>query len=371
MKLVISPSDLRAALTVASSAVKPRTTLPVLAHVLIEAHVDGGVRISGTDLETRAWHTVSARVDEAGAVTLPPKPISDFLDAVSDDITIAVDDKHKAELVSGRTRIRLAGLDPENMPAGPSFDQPTWDHTMPADLLMGAVRSVAHAVAPDDSRPVLAGINLRVAGGMLTLAAADGFRLAVRTLEVDAPDLNVIAQGKTLAKAAGMLDKATSARLIVDANESTLLVDSEVGCWAIRLIEGQFPDVNRIVPRGTPVGVSVACADILRALKIAEGVELTDVGHKAHLTITSDSLEVRASGGDRQHEAEAIVAATVERGDGLTIAFRVAHIRDAVRSLAGGSALLEMTDPTRPGLIRSPGSLDLIQVLMPLAVARP
>lgn len=372
MKVVISPGNLRVALSVASSAVSPRmATLPVLRHVLLCATPDGGLRVDGTDLETRSWHTVSARVDEAGSVCLPPKPISDLLDAVDGDITISVNEQHKAELVSGRTRIRLAGFDPEEMPVCPSFDTSAWDHTLPADLLMGAVRSVAHAVAPDDSRPTLAGINLCVAGGMLTLAAADGFRLAVRTLEVDAPDLSVIAQGKTLAKAAGMLGAATSARLIVDANESTLLVDSEVGCWAIRLIEGQFPDFNRIIPRDAPIGVTVDRADLLRALSLVQHVEQTTRGNRVWLSIIPDSIEVRASGVDHDQEAEAIIGATLDRGDPIRIGVNERYLREAVGAIGATSVVVEMTAPGTPILVRNAnGDRSCLQVTMPMGESR-
>lgn len=369
------PDILATALAVAAGAAPSRpSALPVLNHVLIEATPDGGVIVTGADLETRAWHTVSAKVDEAGAVTLPSRPLADFLDSVKgtdDALTITVNAAHKAELVCGRTRARMAGIDYEQFPSGQSFDDPSFDTTLAADLLLTLIRSVVFAIAPKDDRPILAGVLLRSDGTTLQAAAADGFRLAVRSIGIEAPDLNIIAQGRTLAKATSLLAQATSVRMTVDAAKSALLLDTEAGCWSVRLISGDFPDFNRIIPRDTSVAVTVQRAALLRALSLVQRIESADLGHRVHLSVEADRIGVRASSTEEDYEAETSVDAELTRGEPMRISLRERHLRDAIGAFESASVTLEMHDATRPVLIRAPGSSpEHSHILMPLAGAR-
>lgn len=369
MRVLMLPTKLSSALDVAAGAIARRSTLPVLQHVHIKATPDGGVIVTGTDLETRAWHTVSAKVEEPGAVCLPPKLIAEFLDAINPDdaLTLTVNEQHKAELVSGRTRVRLAGLDAELYPPCPDFSEPIFDTTMSADVMSTLIKSVAFAVAPDDSRPVLAGVLIRASGTTLQLVAADGYRLALRSAEVESPELDVIAQGKTLAKAGRMLEKATSARLLVDARSSALLVDSEAGCWSIRLLEGQFPDFNRIIPKDPPVGVTVDRADLVRAITLVRGVEQTSDGYLMRLTVEADSLALRAGGTTSDQEADTEIAATLERGKPLTVAFNPRYLGEAVAAIEGDRVMLELSGPASPALVRAAGErnghLNVVMVM--------
>jgi hypothetical protein len=212
MKLTILAGKLKVALGVAKIAASTRSTYgPIFEHILLDA--DGDLlTLSGTDAEARSWHAVSADINEAGAVALPPKALADFLDVISDGepVVLTADDRHKAELVSGRTRVRIAGLDPELFPPCPDFGDPLADLTLGADELVGLIGSVAHAaVLTGDSRPELAGILIRAKEHALTLSAADGYRLAYRAVPFDGPDLDVITHARYLLRIAGELKRAT------------------------------------------------------------------------------------------------------------------------------------------------------------------
>lgn len=383
MKLTIAPGYLRAALTVALSSVPSRTpVLPVLGCVLLDATPDGGLIVSGTDLDSRSSRTVPAEVSAAGAVALPPAPLRSFLDAVvdSEPITLTVDGKHKAELISGRTRVRVAGFDPESFPVAPSFGDPSCDLTLSAEALRILVSSVAHAVAPDDSRPVLAGILLQVTDGTLTAVTADGYRLAMRSVEVEpGADLDVIVQGKALIRAARLAGDATSARLMVDAGRSMLQVDTESGVWSMRLVDGQFPGFRRVIPKDAPVAVTVDRDDLTRAMRLIKSAmnETTDDKGRtyktvmARLTIGADSVEVSAKGTDGDQEAEITLPATLERGEGLTITINGAYLTDAIGAIDTSRVTFEMAGPASPVILRPAGDgRDALQVLMPMHDAR-
>lgn len=380
MKITIQPEKLAEALAIARRAVGKGNVNPIWGSVLLEATTDGGLVISGTDLETRAWHTVSAQVDEAGAVALPPSGLVNFLEVCPPDatITLAVNDKHKAELTCGRALVKLAGFDPEQFPAATTFDEPSWDLTIGAPLLADLLDGVAHAVAPDRSREVLAGILVQVRDGRLTLAAADGYRLAVRATDIEgAPDCSVVVRGRALAGAGKAFAQATSARLIVDARQSALLIDTEVGCWAIRLIEGQFPDFSRIVPRETTVRVTVSRDRLLAVCRLARQIEqsATQNGKRStfnssRLTVGENSLQIRAHDDAGDHEAEVELDAEVEGGP-LVIGFNGDYLAQAIEALPGPRVCLGMNRADSPAVFTQPGSRDNLQVTMPMHVARP
>jgi DNA polymerase-3 subunit beta len=382
MKISVLPGALASALAVATSTIASRNPVnPIFGCVLLEATPDGGLVVSGTNLESRSSHTVQAEVIEAGAVALPPDALRAFLEAVpgSEAITLTVNAAHKAEMVSGKTRSRVAGHDPEQFPMPPSFDDPAVDVTIGAETLRLLVGSVGYAIAPDDSRPVLSGVLLRIKDGRLTAAAADGFRLATRSVEIeDAPDLDVIPHGKTLIRAAGMLDKAMSARLLVDANRSMLKIDTEAGVWSMKLIDDDFPDFWRIVPKNAPTVVTLDRSDLQRAMRLIRTVmeEVTEKGRTyrtvmARLTVTAESLDIQARGKDGDQEAEVSIAADLERGQGMAITFNGAYFRDAIEAIDADRITLELSGPASPALLKPRGEpRDHIHVCMPMHDAR-
>lgn len=374
MKITLNPGPFAAALAVASTAVKRSSVLPILNHVLLEAEGER-LTISGTDLESRAWHAIACTVEEPGAVALPPKALADFLDAVipTEPVTLAVDEKHKAELVSGRTRIRVAGIDAEQFPICPSFDDPAFDYTMGAADLAALIRSTAFAAAKDDSRPVLAGVLFQAGDGMLRLVAADGHRLATREAHLDdIPALEEIVHGRMLGKLVGHLDKATSARLLVDAGRSSLLVDTEQGCWTIRIVEGQFPDWRRIAPVATASVVNADLIDLKRAITLSQGVEQTSIGYRVYLDVQQDETRVWAGTDTGDRSASSIIATEMERGSPISISFNAAYLKDAIDSIEGTRVALDMNRFDTPALVRAAGPRNgHLNVLMPIIAARP
>lgn len=369
MKLTIMPDALSAALAVAQPSVK-RSTLMVLEMVLLDAHVDGGLTITGTDMETRAWHTVSADVMEAGAVCLPPNRLVDFLSAVVGDepITLTVDEQHKAELRSGTLRARIAGTDAEQFPVIDTDSAPAFDHTFGAVDLATTIGGALHAVLPKADREILTGVLAQIVDGKLTFAAADGHRLAIRTLDVaDAPDLSVIVQGKAVAKAVKALDNATSVRVVVDSGKSALLLDSEAGCWSVRLIDGQFPDFNRIIPRDPPIAVTFSRDDMLRVLKLVGKID--DSTYIVRLNVGPEQIEVHAGSPTADQEADAVIGATLERGSGLVIAFNGRYLEQALRAINSVRVRLELVKADSPAILR-PVDGTGVDVLMPMLAPR-
>lgn len=380
MRATITREHLSAALETAARAVGKPTTLPILSSVLLEATPDGGVVLTGADLRTRAWHTVPASVEEAGAVALPPARIASFLEAVPDDaeIRLSVDAAYKAVLSAGKTTSRIAGLDPEEFPAGPSFDAPSFDCTFAADVLVGLIQRTAYAASKNDSRPVMAGVLLAFDGATVAATAADGYRLAHAEAELPEgswragpDDASLIVPARPLVGIARELKDASSARMLVDAGGGSLLIDSETGRWSILLIDGTFPDFRRIVPRDTPIAVTTSRSALLRALRLVRNLEGTSDGYRCDLAFDRDALTITAADRAADHEASTTIDADLTRGDPMALALNTQYLAEAVEAIEGDGVVLEMTDATKPVLFRSThGPATDWGVAMPVHKAR-
>lgn len=386
MRATVTPAALAAALAVAGKATGKAATSPILPLVLIEAHADGGLAATGTDLRTRASHTVQAMVEAAGAVCLPPEALADYLGAIPGDVpvTLAVDATHRATLTAGRAVVRVAGIDPEQYPAGPEHDEaPAAELLLVPDVFKALVESVVHAAARDDTRPALAGVNFSTADGTLCLTAADGLRLARRTLMLDVPvpGIDVIVPAGPLAAVAAGLDGAQGhVRLAIDGMGKRLTIDASTGTWALLLLDGPYPRVAHMLGDGQAPAATytVARADLLRACKLVSGVlvAITSVDGKtaqrvgkAVLAHGSDGLTVRAGDVSADHMAETVIACEAG-GAPYEVALNTGALTQAAEALAG-PVVLELGGAGKPVYLRDAGGQRMahLHMIAPIAVS--
>ncbi len=380
MRLTCLPEKLNEGLAAVGRVVAARSTLPVLGNVLLQT--DGGqLKLAATNLELTVVCWVGAKVEEEGAITLPARLLADYVGLLSAGEPLQVELKgKKAHLACGRFEANISGIDAEEFPAIPSVAGGT-SLKLAAPKLKEAIGQVVFAAAPDDSRPVLAGVLMTVGGGKLTLAAADGFRLAVRKVDLgdaEVPDITMIVPAKALTEVARGLpsDDEVEVEIAVTPDQSQVLFRHRQAEVVSRLIEGQFPDFNRIIPRETKTRVTLQTADFLRATKAAQvfardnsmivrlNLVPAEGGDEAlgKVTVAATSAEIGDNTGD--------VDASVE-GDAMQVAFNGRYLRDALEALDASQAFLEVTGPASPGLIRpASGPNGYIQVIMPMHVAR-
>jgi DNA polymerase-3 subunit beta len=380
MKLTCLPEKLNEGLATVGRVVAPRSTLPVLGNVLL-ATEGGQLKLAATNLELTVICWVGAKVEEEGAITLPARLLADYVGLLSAGEPLNFELKaKKAHLSCGRFDANISGIDAEEFPAIPSVSGGI-SFKLPAPRMKEAISQVVFAAAPDDSRPVLAGVLMMVGGGKLTMAAADGFRLAVRKVDLgdaEIPDISMIVPAKALTEVARGLpnDEDVEVEIGVTADQSQVLFRHRQAEIVSRLIEGQFPDFNRIIPRDSKTRVTLQTADFLRATKAAQvfardnsmivrlNLVPAEGGDEAlgHVTVAATSAEIGDNTGD--------VDASVE-GEAMQVAFNGRYLRDALEALDAQQAFLEVTGPASPGLIRpASGPNGYIQVIMPMHVAR-
>ncbi|MFN8526075.1 MAG: DNA polymerase III subunit beta [Chloroflexota bacterium] len=381
MRLTCLPEKLAEGLATVGRVVATRGTLPVLSNVLLQTD-EGRLKLAATNLELTISAWVGAKVEADGAVTLPARLLSEYVGLLTAGEPLHLEMKGtKVHLACGRFEANISGIDADEFPPIPTVGGGE-SFALPAAALKQAIQNVAFAAAPDDSRPVLAGVLVTIAEGRLTLAAADGFRLAVRRLDVSAsgaPDLTMIVPARALNELARGLpdDESEEVRVAATPDRNQVLFQYKSAELVSRLIDGQFPDFNRIIPKESKTRVTVQTGDLLRATRAAQvfardnsmivRLELTPPERQddmalGSIVVTATSAEI----GDNTGEVDASV-----EGEAQQVAFNGRYLRDALESLDAQQAFLEITGPASPGLIRpADGDNSYFHVIMPMHVAK-
>ena len=378
MKLVCAQRALAEGLAVVERAVPSKSPLPVLSNILL-ATDDGRLKLVANNLEMAITAWVAADIADEGAVTLPARLLADFVSTlVGGDVQMSLKPGTKTmHLKCGRYEANINGIDAEDFPQVPSVgDGPRCQ--VPARTLRAAINQVAFAAATDETRPVLSGVLMTIDGNELTMAAADGFRLAVRTVEVGEPlteKLSLLVPARTLHELARIISDSDDPVEIAATPSRNQVMFQYPGLLVVsRLIEGQFPDYQRIIPQSYQTRVVLPVADFLQATKTA-AVFSRDNSNIVRLSVAPsgeelvpgrvDVLATSAEMGDNAGQLDGSV-----EGEETQIAFNVRYLRDALEAVNSGEVALEITGPTSPGLLKPVAGAGHLHVIMPMHVAK-
>jgi len=378
LKLVCTQRALAEGLAIVERAVPTKSPLPVLSNVLL-ATDDGRLKLVANNLEMAISTWVAADVADAGAVTLPAKLLADFVTSlVGGDMEMALKPGTKTmNLKCGRYEANINGIDADDFPAVPTVGEGPRCQVAAKTLRMG-INQVAFAAATDETRPVLSGVLVTIEGDELTMAAADGFRLAVRTIplaESVEEKLSLLVPGRTLIELARIIaDTDDPVEIAATPNRNQVMFQYPGLLVVSRLIEGQFPDYQRIIPQSYQTRVVLPVAEFLQATKTAavfsrenSNIVRVNVAPSGEELVPGrvDVLASSAEMGDNAGQLDGSVD-----GEETQIAFNVRYLRDALEAVSTGEVALEITGPTSPGLLKPVAGTGHLHVIMPMHVAR-
>ena len=374
MKVTVLQENLARGLGVVSKAVSPRSTLPVLANVLI-ASDEGRLRLSATNLELGITCWIPARIDEEGSTTVPARTFSDLVATLpGDQVLLKLDPQTQTLNVRGGSSTNdIKCIDAQEFPP-----MPVPDFEGAVQINVGDFREMIHQVAfaasSDEARPVLMGVLLQVDKDKLTMAAADGFRLSVRKAVLSTPSsapVSAIVPAQALKELARVAtDSEEPIYMILPKGRGQVVFrvkDVEV---VSQLIDGTFPDYQQIIPRSYKSRTLVSTSSLLKACKQAE-IFAREGSNVARLNIKSSQgemqpseLEISATS-EETGKNETIVEATVD-GGGLLIAFNVKFLREALEVIRTPNVALETSAPNAPGVVKPVGDDQFLHVIMPM-----
>lgn len=372
MKLTIERATLLKALGHVQAVVEKRNTIPILSNVLISAGPNGA-SFAATDLDIEILETTEARCDGEGMVTAPAHTLYDITRKLPDgaDVTLEMTGEDpRLILKAGRSNFSLPSLPPGDFPVMPTEDL---EHSfaLPAAALARLIDKTKFAISTEETRYYLNGIHFHAADqdGRKTLraVATDGVRLALA--EVDLPDgaagmPGVIVPRKTVQEIRRLLEDASD-DVEISVSEGKIRFRLGRAVLTSKLIDGAFPDYERVIPRGNTRMMSVENKRFAEAVDRVATISM-EKSRSVKLSLGDDTL-VLAVNNPESGQAEEELA--VSYGDeGFAIGFNARYMLDVASQIEGDQAQFHFADAASPALVTDSGDPDALYVLMPLRV---
>ena len=368
VKLSVMQENLARGLSVVSRAVSNRSTLPVLANVLLKTE-DAGLKLTATNLEIGITYWVPGKIEADGSTTVPAKLLTDLVNSLpsGDRVDLALQPGDTLHLKCGRFETHIKGIDADEFPAiGAAGERPTT--RVAQNVLRRALAETAFAAASDEARPILTGVLARFEGDQLTLAAADNYRIAVKTISIlDAvPETSVVIPARALNELARILaDVDDPVEIVLAAGKNQILFHLDGIDLVSRLIDGQFPNYQQVVPTSHTTRAVLDREELLRAVRPAALIA-HESANIVKLQVSADgepgiTVSANAEVGDHVGQVEAAV-----EGDGTTIAFNARYLADVLTNVAADQFALELNGPLSPGVFKPLGDDHYIHVVMPV-----
>ncbi len=372
MKVTVLQENLARGLSIVSRAVSPRSTLPVLANVLI-ATDEGRLRLSATNLEMGITCWIPARIEQDGSTTVPSRTFSDLVNTLpGEQVQLSLNSQtQNLHVQSGASNNDIKCIDAQEFPPLPVPDMEGAIQLNVVDF-KEMIRQVAFAASTDEARPVLMGVLMTVENDKVTMAAADGFRLSVRKAVLSTPaphPFNAIIPARALSELARIAsDGEEMIYMVAPKGRGQVVFRVKDVELVTQLIDGAFPDYQQIIPRGYKSRTLVSTASLLKACKQAE-IFAREGSNVARLDIKSANggsgeVEISATS-EETGKNETIVEATVD-GSGVLIAFNVKFLREALEVIKSPNVALETSAANAPGVVRPVGDEDFLHVIMPM-----
>lgn len=365
MKFTITREHLQEGLVAVAASIPAKTTLPVLSNILVEANEDG-LRLSGTDLDIAVSTTITASVDEEGAITLPARKLVEIVrEMPSAAIKINSAGEQRVTIECGRSKFKLLGLPREEFPAFPSvsFDD-SWKCS--AQDLQKLIGHVAFAASTEESRPILNGVLWELRPEGMRMVATNGHRLARMDVPVEGggEEADLIVPPKALEQIRRLFD--SDQEIEIAKSENHLGFRSATTQIYTRLIEGPYPNYEQVIPRENDKALTADRAALTAALR-RMSIVASDQTHRVRVGLTNGSCKLSVQTPDLG-EAQEEVTVTYD-GSAMEIGFNAAYLLEVLKYLPTDEVRLTFKSPERAATCEPVGWDDpasYLTLVMPL-----
>lgn len=382
MIVVCSTADLKKGMATVIRAVSTRSMMQILTNICLIADAEEGtLTLSATDLEIGIRYCVPATIEEGGAITLPARLLNDIVSNLASE-TVSIDLDFlavKATIRGGKSVSTIRGMDASDFPIIPSIPIDAKRFLFPVPSLRQAVEQVAFAASSDDSRPSMKGIFIELTrndeedGVLAEFTTADGYRLATRGFviqeyprERDLPFSNLLAPARAFMELVRII-RDEDGVVSVFSDGSHMVCESGRITLSSRIINDQFPDFRKIIPKEWDTQVVVDKQEIGRAVKISSFFAASNQNfvrldlrvERGEIEITSNASEIGNTAGT--------VQATGAGKDGV-IALNVAYFTEALKAISTEQVVIEINDPKRPFVLTEANGGGYKHLIMPMTL---
>jgi len=349
MKIKTTKEELQAAIATVGNIVSPKATLPILSNMLLETK-DSLLKINTTDLDIGISCELPVHVYEQGAITIPAKRFSDIVrELPSGEVVIMARKNNQIDIEGLNCRFKLNGLPKEEFPKFPEFKEKDAILIKQADL-KEMIKLTSFAVSYEESRYVLNGILLEVAGDVVRMVATDGRRLAKiekKLIQPASKDFHTIIPIKAINEISRNLKEEGSVSLIQGVNQVLFNINGIL--IATRVIEGEFPNYKQVIPKEIPTKVRIKTSDLLAAIRRANLLSTPDF-QAVKFELFKDKLVISKSTPDVGEHREEI---DIKYGQQeLMAGFNPQFFIDVLKNVPYEEIELEFLGPDKPCVLR-------------------
>ena len=374
MQIACKREELLKGIQTVQSVVGTKSTLPVLANVLLEAKGEK-MDMTATDLEVGIKCSVNVEVLEPGAITVPARTLSEVVrELPAQEVKMKVDENNRVEISSGQAVFNLLGLSREDYPVLPGLkgeDQ----FSMGVKLLSEMIKKTVFSVSQDETRYVLCGIYLQVAKGKMTMVSTDGRRLSYISKDVAVDkkkEARVIIPTKAVNELNRILGQVLTreeaeedrkVKISIEENQIGFMIDDTI--LISRLIEGHFPNYEQVIPRTSAIHLKIGTEELLQATR---RVALLTTGKSNSIRYSLKKNELIISANTEGLGQARDVVGIDYAGEEMEIAYNPQFIIDVLRNIGCEEVYLELTNSLNPCLIRPTSDEDYISIVMPMRI---
>jgi DNA polymerase-3 subunit beta len=366
MKVTCAREELAEKLQIAGRGVSTRTSVQILAGVLLRAR-EGELSLAATDMEISLRVSLDAQVGDEGSVVVPGRLLVDIVRLLpAGEVTIA----HKAEegvveVVCGSASYRLHTYAAEDFPRLPEIDDAT-AFAVDKEAFVDTIARVSRSASRDESRPVLTGVLVRFEGDKLVMAATDSYRLSVKETALEGPgrEIEAIVPARALGELVRIAQAGGPGTLQVGVQENQVVFGVDDVWLTARRIDGQFPNYKQLLPETFEAEVTMPREELLDVVRRTSVM----AQRKSPLRLRFEEGELTVSA-QTQDVGEAHESLPISySGEPLEIGFNAEFLRDGLESVSDDTVRVKLISPLRPGLIHGEAD-DFLYLIMPIRLA--
>jgi len=369
MKLTILQENLAKAVTQASRFASIRPQLPILGNILFRA-TKTKLTISSTNLEISVLIQIGAKIEEEGQISVPSKVISELVNNLPKENINIESEKEQLKIKTSGFSSNVLGMDATDFPKIPGVL--TKPFTLPKKEILESLSQIIFATSIDETRPVLTGVLVIFDKKNIILVATDGFRLSQKRILLDVQKESlaageiVIPKG-ILGEVGRSLEEVSEVQLEIQEKEKQVIFGLGDVILTSRLLEGDYPDFEKIIPKSSSITARLDKEDFLRAVKLAS-IFAREAANIVKLKLSRDSIKVLAessSSGSQETDVEAKIEGEVK---GFEIAFNYHFLEDFLHSVAGEEVKMEFTTTDKAGVFTDTSDPNYLHLIMPVRV---
>lgn len=355
-------------------AISPRTTLPILTGIKIDAKNEGIV-LTGSDSEISIEITIPNQVDgeeivnvtEPGSVVLPGRFFVDIIKKLPGrEVKLSTNEQFQTLITSGHSEFNLSGLDPDQYPLLPQVSSED-ALQLPVKVLKNVIAQTNFAVSTSETRPVLTGVNWLIQENELICTATDSHRLAVRKLKLEDEEIghkNVIIPGKALAELNKIMTESEEHIDIFFASNQVLFRVGNVN-FISRLLEGHYPDTSRLFPENYEIKLALDNSDFYHAIDRASLLAREGGNNVIKLSAGDEQVELSSTSPEIGTVKEEVTANEVEGGN-LKISFNSKYMMDALKAIDNDEVEVEFFGTMKPFILKPKDDDTVTQLILPI-----